>query len=70
MAAAKQSKDETAPVVDGTDVGYLGVRVDPTPLENYTFSGQAAGKPTPETDQAAADAARGRHAEVTEQITT
>lgn len=38
--------------------GYHGVKVDPTPNENYTFGGQAAGAPTPEThDEQAAIAA-------------
>ena len=30
--------------------GFVGTRVDPTPLEHYTVSGVTAGKPTPETD--------------------
>lgn len=38
--------------------GYHGVRTDPTPLENYTVEGVLAGKPTPETDAKAAEAAR------------
>jgi len=29
--------------------GLVGDKVDPTPDEHYTFAGQAAGKPTPET---------------------
>lgn len=33
-----------------TDQGFRGTEVDPTPNENYTFDGQAAGLPTPETD--------------------
>jgi len=31
--------------------GYRGVRVDETPLENYTVDGVTSGKPTPETDE-------------------
>ena len=38
--------------------GFRGVEVDPTPNENYTVAGVTAGKPTPETDTAAAKAAR------------
>ena len=38
--------------------GFRGVRVDPTPLENYTLEGVTSGKPTPETDEKAAKAAR------------
>lgn len=30
--------------------GYRGYNPDITPNEHYTFMGQAAGKPTPETD--------------------
>lgn len=42
--------------------GYRGVKVDPTPNENYSFGGQAAGAPTPEThdEQAAAAAEHAR----------
>jgi hypothetical protein len=38
--------------------GFRGTRVDPTPLENYTLAGVTSGKPTPETDEKAAAAAR------------
>jgi hypothetical protein len=38
--------------------GFSGTRVDPTPLENYTLQGVTSGKPTPETDEKAADKAR------------
>jgi len=31
--------------------GFAGIRVDETPLENYTLGGVAAGKPTPETEK-------------------
>lgn len=41
-----------------TDKGYQGERTDPTPLENYTVDGVTSGAPTPETDEAAAEAAR------------
>jgi hypothetical protein len=41
-----------------TEQGFSGVRVDPTPLENYTLQGVTSGKPTPETDEDAAEAAR------------
>ena len=38
--------------------GFRGVRVDPTPLENYTVDGVTSGAPTPETDESAAEEAR------------
>jgi hypothetical protein len=38
--------------------GFRGVEVDPTPNENYTLQGVTSGKPTPETDSDAAEAAR------------
>ena len=38
--------------------GFRGVRVDPTPLENYTIAGVTSGAPTPETDEKAAAKAR------------
>jgi len=38
--------------------GFRGVRVDPTPLENYTLEGVTSGKPTPETDDKLAAEAR------------
>jgi hypothetical protein len=40
-----------------TAQGFRGTRTDPTPLEHYTVDGVIAGKPTPETDDAAAEAA-------------
>jgi len=41
-----------------TEQGFVGVEVDPTPNENYSVAGVIAGKPTPETDDKAADDAR------------
>lgn len=37
----------TEPTVDP---GFIGVRVDPTPLENYTLAGVISGATTPEND--------------------
>ena len=57
MAAAKKDSGEAevqAKVDKADDQGYLGKRVDPTPLENYTLAGVLANKPTPETDEKAA----------------
>lgn len=68
------SKAENQPAVDPGDLGqaeaqaradvenaqgFQGAKVDPTPNEHYSFNGQAAGLPTPETDddQAAVAAA-------------
>lgn len=47
-----------AKVDEENEQGFRGVRVDPTPLENYTLDGVTSGKPTPETDEKAAEAAR------------
>lgn len=47
-----------AAVATETEQGFRGLEVDPTPNENYTLAGQVAGKPTPETDDATAEAAR------------
>jgi len=44
-----------------TEQGFRGVKVDPTPNENYTVSGVTSGAPTPETD---ADAAAEADAQV------
>lgn len=41
-----------------TEQGFRGIRADPTPNEHYTVEGVTAGKPTPETDDGAADDAR------------
>lgn len=76
MAAARSSKPAGEPEASSEAVaqevqrvadkaeekGLLGVEVDPTPNENYTFAGQAAGKPTPETDdETAAEARKASH---------
>lgn len=46
--AAKGDTDKQ--VAAEHDDGFYGTEVDQTPNENYTFLGQAAGLPTPETD--------------------
>ncbi|CAM5681475.1 MULTISPECIES: hypothetical protein [Streptomyces] len=38
--------------------GFYGVETDPTPNEHYTVAGVIQGRPTPETDPEAAEAAR------------
>jgi len=60
MAAKKDGgADEVQAKVDEAQAqGFEGVRVDPTPLENYTLGGVTSGKPTPETDDKAAAKAR------------
>jgi hypothetical protein len=61
MATSKSDSGEAevqAKVDKENEQGYVGVRVDPTPLENYTLAGVTAGKPTPETDADAAEKAR------------
>lgn len=41
-----------------TEQGFRGIEADPTPNANYTVAGVTSGKPTPETDEGAADDAR------------
>lgn len=69
--AAKQSKSDDAGQAEvqaqadvEVDQGFAGTRVDPTPLENYTVAGVTSGKPTPETDEKAAETARSAQADV------
>lgn len=55
MAEKKTSDDAGQASVqkqvdEENEQGFVGTKVDPTPNENYTFSGQASGAPTPETD--------------------
>lgn len=50
--------DVQATVDAENEQGFVGVEVDPTPNENYTLAGQAAGLPTPETDEELAKEAR------------
>ena len=40
--------------------GYVGTEADPTPNENYTFSGVTSNAPTPETSPDAAKAVGSR----------
>lgn len=56
---AKKDEDTTAaelsaPVAEAineaNEQGFRGVKVDPTPNENYTVAGVTSGAPTPETD--------------------
>ncbi len=47
-----------------SEQGYRGVVADPTPNDHYTLAGVAAGKPTPETDDAQADAAAAKAREL------
>jgi hypothetical protein len=49
---------------DALDAGFFGVRQDPTPNHAYTVEGVAAGEPTPETDDAAKQAALDRRGEL------
>jgi len=49
---------------EANEQGYFGVTTDPTPDENYTLQGQAAGKPTPETDPKQAAEVRAFQAEM------
>ncbi|MCA1666905.1 MAG: hypothetical protein LC793_05780 [Thermomicrobia bacterium] len=55
-----EDKREVQATVDAENAqGFRGYNPDSTPNENYTFNGQAAGKPTPETDpRLAAEAGR------------
>lgn len=38
--------------------GFRGIETDPTPNENYSVAGVTSNRPTPETDDAQADAVR------------
>jgi hypothetical protein len=69
MASKKDDAEaQVQAAVDAeTDQGFRGTEVDPTPNENYTLPGQNAGKPTPETDEKAAEAARVAAVKVNEQ---
>lgn len=71
MTTAKKdtvAKTKAEPLVKGARValtdeeaqeaGFFGFEVDPTPDEHYTVAGVTAGKPTPETDEKAAEAAK------------
>ena len=63
MADKKKTDDSgeaevQANVDEANEQGFLGTRVDPTPLENYTLEGVTSGKPTPETDADLAAEAR------------
>ena len=62
MAARKdndKAAEEQAPTADQpVEQGFRGLEVDPTPNENYTAAGVTSGKPTPETDDNAAEEAR------------
>ena len=56
--AVKNTVNEVQKHMDeANDKGYFGETADPTPREHYTVAGVVAGKPTPETDDAAAAAA-------------
>jgi hypothetical protein len=57
-SAERDNREVEKKVEDETEQGFRGVQVDPTPRENYTVQGVVAGKPTPETDAGAAEAAR------------
>lgn len=54
MATTKKDDAGEAEVQERKDAeeeqGFVGVKVDPTPNENYTLKGVTSGKPTPETD--------------------
>lgn len=55
---ADTSTAEVQKRVDADEArGFRGIEVDPTPNENYTVAGVTSGKPTPETDDDAADEA-------------
>ena len=44
--------------------GYAGIKVDPTPNENYTLKGAGSGAPTPENDPEQAAKAQAHAAKV------
>lgn len=63
---AKKSASDKAPsgarsaldLESAQEVGFLGYEVDPTDDSHYSVAGVLAGKPTPETDEKAAAAAK------------
>lgn len=68
VAADRKAAAGPQEVIDReTAQGFRGVEVDPTPNENYTLAGVTSGKPTPETDDDAAEKARKAQADVTRQ---
>lgn len=52
------SAEVAASMAPEQEQGFRGVEVDPTPNEHYTVAGVTKGKPTPETDEKAAEAAK------------
>lgn len=50
LDAAPADNIQLPAVVEATDQGYTGVKVDPTPDHAYTMAGQVQNAPTPETD--------------------
>jgi hypothetical protein len=51
------SDEVQAAMDEATAKGFFGVEIDSTPNEHYTVDGVTSGKPTPETDADAHDAA-------------
>lgn len=49
--SAAGSDQVQARVDEENEHGMRGIKVDPTPNENYTVAGVTSGAPTPETDQ-------------------
>lgn len=49
--SAGGSDQVQARIDEENEHGLRGVKVDPTPNENYTVAGVTSGAPTPETDQ-------------------
>lgn len=56
-SAETQSEPQNSKT-EGSEFGTHGMPTDPTPNEHYSVSGVTAGKPTPETDLAHAEAVR------------
>jgi hypothetical protein len=61
---ADKKKNVVTSLEEADKVGFLGTKVDPTPNTSYTISGVTAHKPTPETDEKAAEKAKARTAEL------
>jgi hypothetical protein len=64
----KEKGAAPSPVEADVERGLHGLEVDPTPNEHYTVAGVTSGKPTPETDAKAAEAARKRLVELGENL--
>jgi hypothetical protein len=67
VTADQSTADMQKRADEDTARGFRGVEVDPTPNEHYSVAGVTSGKPTPETDDGAAEEARKAQADTSRQ---